>query len=406
MIILYLSLIANSFAGNSYFFDDVENFKNKSLTIQSEQQKLKSTHDFLLSKNLFWTPKLNISLQDNPTNLNSATITKSSSITLDLTWNLFRGGYDWNQMKDARAQKETQELQLLNEGLRVEISASDLIFKSLYLIEIERIQKEFLKLKEESLKIVTDRYHQGKLPLQEITKSEVDFIQQKNKLRSSRLDLMENKSQMASLFIDTINTSKWPFDEKTTPKIPSNLKIPLVEQKYWLSKSREESWKASKALHWPSLDLDLQRIESPIKNRANKEWIGLISLSFPIWNQFETSAKISAAYAEYINSLNDYKNTQQTLSERNLFLKNKIEIARLNLTESKANLEKSRILYQDILSSFRLGRISTNDLFLEQNRLLDSENALAQNLLTFHQSLIETCALAGITARDCLSDYF
>jgi outer membrane protein TolC len=402
MILLLLSLITNSFATTANFFEDVDNFKNKSLNIQSEQQKLNSSTDFLLSKKLFWTPKLNISLQESQTNINSITTSKSNNISANLNWNLFRGGSDWNKFQDAKAQKEAQELQLLNEGLRTEVSASDLIFKSLYLIEIVRIQKEFLKLKEESLKIVTDRYHQGKLPLQEVSKSEVDFIQQKSKLRSSQLDLLENKSQITSLFVDNIKTSEWPFDEKVTAKLPSNSKIPLVDQKYWLNKSLEESWKESKGLHWPTLDLDLQRIESPIKNRTEKEWVGLLTLTFPIWNQYETSANVSSAYANYITSLNDYKNTQQALSEKNTFLKDKIETARLNLSESKTNLEKSRKLYQDILNSFRLGRISTNDLFLEQNRLLDSENALALNQLTFHQSLIETCALAGINSKQCL----
>jgi outer membrane protein TolC len=249
---------------------------------------------------------------------------------------------------------------------------------------------------------VNDRYHQGKLPLQEVTKSEVDFIQQKSKVRNASLDLQENKSQINSSFIDNVKTSQWPFDEKCSPKLPENLNIPQVEQKYWISKSREETWKATKGLHWPSLDLDLQRIASPIKTRTASEWVGLISLSFPIWNQYETSAKVSSAYADYMISLNEYKITDQNLREKSLFLKSKIAISRLNLTESKTNLEKSRKLYQDILNSFRLGRISTNDLFLEQNRLLESENALAFNLLTFHQSLIETCALAGMNARECL----
>jgi outer membrane protein TolC len=402
MIILLLSLITSLHANSVNFFEDVDHFKNKSLSLQTENQILNSKNDFLFSKKLFWTPKLNILLQETQTKINSNSTSNTNNITADLNLNLFRGGSDWNQLNDAKAQKEAEKLQLLNEGLRVEITASDLIFKSLYLVEVERIQKEFLKLKEESLKIVNDRFHQGKLPLQEVTKSEVDFIQQKSKVRNASLDLLENKSQINSSFIDSIQTSQWPFDEKISPKLPENLNMPQVEQKFWISKSREEAWKAAKGLHWPSLDLDLQRIESPIKTRTTSEWVGLISLSFPLWNQYETSAKVSYAYTDYMSSLNEYKLTDQNLREKSLFLKSKIAISRLNLTESKTNLEKSRKLYQDILNSFRLGRISTNDLFLEQNRLLESENALAFNLLTFHQSLIETCALAGLNARECL----
>jgi outer membrane protein TolC len=100
--------------------------------------------------------------------------------------------------------------------------------------------------------------------------------------------------------------------------------------------------------------------------------------------------------------LNDYRDTEQSLQQRSQFLKEKVDLARQNLIESKKNLDKAKRLYQDILKSFRLGRISTNDLFIEQNRLLDSENDLALSQLSFHQSLMESCALAGTEASGCL----
>ena len=402
MIILLLKLISAVHASPVVFFEDLENFKNKNLNLQTEKQNLNASSDLLLSRKLFWTPNLNVSANKNQTKINSVNVSDGNNLSADISLNLFRGGSDWNKMKDAEAEKTAQELQVTNEALRVEVKASNLIFKSLYLTESERIQEQLLKLKEESLKIVTDRYKQGKLPLQEVTKSEVDLIQQKSRLRSASLDSSENKSQISSLFIENINTNAWPFSESTNLKLPTSSNIPLVEQKYWLSQSRDEIWKASKGLNFPSLDLSVQYITSPIKERTDKQWVGLLSLSFPIWNQFETSATISSNYAQYIGALNDYKDTEQTLKEQALFLRIKIESSRMNLSESKKNLETSRKLYQDILKSFRLGRISTNDLFLEQNRLLDSENALALSQLSFHQSLIETCVLAGLKSSDCL----
>jgi outer membrane protein TolC len=402
VIIFLLSLVSVAHATPAVFFDDLENFKNKNLNLQTEKQNLVSSSDLLLSRRLFWTPKLSVSADQNQTRVNSVKVVDGNSLNADLTLNLFSGGSDWNKMKDAEAQKKAQELQVTNEALRVEIKASDLIFKSLYLIESKRIQEVLLNLKEESLKIVTDRYHQGKLPLQEVTKSEVDLIQQKNKLRTATLDTIENKSQISSLFIEEIKTASWPFSENTNLKLESSSTIPLVEQKFWATKSREEIWKASKGLHWPSLDLSVQYQTSPIREHTNQQWVGLLALTFPIWNQYETSANISANYAQYLGSLNDYKDTDQTLKQQSLFLKIKIETARTNLSESKKNLETAKKLYEDILKSFRLGRISTNDLFLEQNRLLESENTLAQSQLTFHQSLIETCALAGLKSVDCL----
>ncbi|MEK6773977.1 MAG: TolC family protein [Bdellovibrionota bacterium] len=403
MITFLLAFLLSAEATPKSFFEDIENFKTQNLNLKTEKQNQVASSDLLLSRKLFWTPKLGLSVSQNQNKLNNAIVTDGNEIQADLTWNLYRGGADWNSLQDAKAQNKAQDLQVLNESLRVEIKASDLIFKSLFLAGSLRVEEQLLKLKEESLKIVIDRYHQGKIPRQEVTKSEVDLVQQKNKLRLAKLDVIENKSQIASLFIHEIKTQSWPFAEKTVARIQSApSKIPLIEQKYWLSQSREQIWKAAKGSYWPSLDLSLQYKEFPLKERSNQQLLGFVTLTLPIWDQYETAAKVSSSYASYINALNDYKETEQTLNQKNLFLKEKIETSQLNLIDAKKNLEISRKLYQDILKSFRLGRISTNDLFIEQNRLLDSENTFARSELNFHQSLIEVCALSGLNASECL----
>jgi outer membrane protein TolC len=402
LFVLCFLNVAQAFASPVNFFDDLENFKKNNLNLSTEKQNLEATSTELLSKKLFWTPKLSVSTEKSKTKLNSDKVIEDSSFKGNLSLNLFRGGSDINQLKEASAQNKAQELQLTNEALRVEIKASDLIFKSLYLIETKRIQEQILKLKEESLKIITDRYHQGKLPLQEVTKTEVDLIQQKNKLRSAQLDFVENKSQISSFFIDEIKTSNWPFVESIHPKILIDSKIPLVEQKYWMGQSREQAWIATKGYHWPTLDLQVQYQKYPLDVHGNHQMSGVLALTFPLWDQLETSAKVAASFAQYVSAQNDFKEAEKSFKVKSLFLIEKIEVARINLVESKKNLETSRKLYFDILKSFRLGRISTNDLFIEQNRLLESENALAASQLTFHQSLIETCALFGLKSAECL----
>ncbi len=387
------------------FFNDLENFKNHSLSIQTEKQNLEASSDLLLSRQLFWTPSLSASaIQKNTeTKFEGETEkTDSNYLAADLKLNLFRGGGDWNSMQAAKASQKASELRLLNESLAVEIKASGLIFKSIYLQETHRIQEGLFKLKEESLRIVTDRYNQGKLPQQEVSKAEVDLAQQKNRVRLSQLEVAENKSQIMSSFVAGLETTSWPFAETTQMKQETRSRLPLIEQKYWLSQAKEETWQASKSGHWPRLDFDLVYQDAPIKERTTQQWVGYLTLTLPLWSKFETTAEVSSAFADRVAALNDFRDTEQSLQQRSVFLKEKIEIARLNLLESKKNLEKSKRLYQDILKSFRLGRISTNDLFIEQNRLFDSETDLALSQLTYHQTLIEGCALSGTSAAICL----
>jgi len=405
MMLLLISFFSVAQASSSPFLNDLENFKSQSLSIQTEKQNLETSSDVLLSRKLFWTPSFSVSAANKKVEAKSAGQTatiESDYLQADLTLNVFRGGADWNALQSARAQNKYSELKLLNETLGVEIRASDLIFKSIYLNESRRIQEGLLKLKEETLRIVSDRYNQGKLPGQEVSKAEVDLAQQRNRARLAILDFAENKSQIQAAFVNELETKNWPFTESVNLKIASQSKLPLIEQKYWLAQSKDESWQATRGGHWPSLDLSLIYQDSPIKDRTTQQWVGLATLTLPLWSKFETTALISSAYAERTAALNDYKDTEQSLQQRFAFLKQKVDVARQNLTESKKNLDKAKGLYLDILKSFRLGRISTNDLFIEQNRLLESETDLALSQLSFHQTLIESCALAGVPSSDCL----
>jgi outer membrane protein TolC len=401
LAVMNFSSVPSRAAGNP-FFNDIENFRNQSLSLRTEKQNLEATSDLLLSRKLFWTPAVSLSANETQTQLNKTLVNDQNYLQADINMNLFRGGSDWNSLQSAKAKNRAQELQVLNESLQVEIKAADLIFKSLYLSEIRRIQQQFYKMKEESHKIVSDRFTQGKTPLQEVTKSEVDLVQQKNKVRNADLELSENKSQIGSAFVSELQTQSWPFSETASVRIPSNSKFPLPEQKFWQSQSLEEAWRSAKGGHWPSLDLTLQYQELPIQERNTNQWVGLLRFTLPLWTRYETSSQISSIYAQYVGAQNDFKQTEQNLKLRSIFLKDKVEMTRMNLLDAKKNLEKSRGLYRDILKSFRAGRMSTNDLFLEQNRLLESENSLTLSQLSFHQTLIEICALSGLKSADCL----
>ncbi len=402
MITWLMILLTSAHASTKAYFEDIENFTNKNLNLKSEVQTQRSREDSLLSRKLFWTPKIGVSAYQSQTQLNNAN-SKNDAVQADLTLNLYRGGSDYNYLQSAKALLKHQELQVVNETLKLQVTASDLVFKNLYLKESAELQEKILKLKEESLKITQDRYRQGKTPQQEVTKAEVDISQQRSRLRLANLEVIENQSQIKAYFVEEIKTKIWPFSEKIMAKNSDKLqKTPLVEQKYWFSQAQEQIWKSAKASHWPSLDLSLQYKEYPFNERSNRETVGALTLTIPLWSQYETEAKISSAYAEYFAAMNDFKITEKSVIEKNNLLKEKLDVLRQNLVDAKKNLQISRKLYQDMLKSFKLGRLSSNDLFIEQNRLLENENSFSSSQLSFHQSIVEACALAGLSVQVCV----
>lgn len=398
-MILFLLAFAHA---QTPFFSDLENFRAQSLTLKTEERNLDAASDRLLSRRLFWSPDLSLSAHRAKTRINGANQPDADDVTADLNWNLFRGGTDWHRLGEAKALRQAQELQVVNETLAVEVKAADVIFRSIYLAETGRLQENLYKLKEETLKIARDRYAQGKLPLQEVSKSEVDLVQQRARVRTAKLDQAENRAEAASLFVTEIRTTTWPFAEGNDVGDAGVEKSPLVARKALLSQSFEERWRSFRSTYWPTFDLSLQYKQWPLDRRDQDQWLGVFTLTLPIWSRYETAADVSSAYAGYLGAMNDFRETEQRVKAKAVFLKEKIEAARANLKDAKGNLRASQALYRDVLKQFRLGRISTNDLFLEQNRLLDSETALAVSQLAFHQALIESCALAGVRASECV----
>lgn len=391
------------------YFQDLENFQQKNLSLHVQKGKLSAANDDFFSKKLFWTPDISVSLGKTKTELNHNSVEEYDYAQASAFLNLFRGGVDWARLDQAEALQNAQSLALKNETLRTDITASDLIFKALYLKESLRIQEELFKMKEDSFKIVKDRYTQGKIPQQEVSKSEVDLAQQKNKVRLSALNLAENEFAIRAQFVEALQSQDWPFSERETfifanqPQGSKNKqKLPSVEQKYWVARAGEFSWKAAQRAYWPSLDLAFQYKEFPLKERDNQQWTSMIELKIPLWSKYETASSVSSAFAGYLEANAEFESTERAALIKDEFLKKKIEIVRQNLGDAKANLEKSKNLYRDLLKSFRLGRLSTNDLLLEQNRLLESASSLADSQLSFHQTVVEACALQGFRVPACL----
>lgn len=402
-------LIVSSFAKASLpseFISDLENFQSQSWALKKEKAKLESAQDSLISRNLFWTPSLEFSAGKTSTKLNQSE-TAVDYVGASASLNIFRGGVDSALRKQAEDSLRAQEFSLKTQELSTDLSAADLIFKSVYLKEILRVQEELFKMKEESLKIVRERFNQGKTPLQEVQKTEVDLSQQKSKLRLAALAVQENDVSIKMLFVDKIKTSSWPFTEKDRFKLTSEKeteikKIPLVQYSYAKLQAAESALKATRRSYWPTLDLSLAYKEYPIDSRDQKQLVSSLVFTLPLWSKYETAASVSAATSNYISALSDFKDEENAAQLKRQFYEKKIEIALENLIEAKTNLEKSKNLYKDLLRSYLLGRISTNDLLIEQNRVLESESNLTSSQLAYHQTVVSACTLLGFRVFYCL----
>jgi outer membrane protein TolC len=347
------------------------------------------------------TPSISAGVGGTKNRVNGAD-SSGNYLRLSADWNLFRSGRDYFGWRAAAEGKTAQEFQVKNEELNVELQGAKLVFRRLFLRDVQRAQSELLGLKTETLRIGRSRYSQGKIPLQDVVKMEVDLSLQLNVVRQAELDIAENDAAYRALFVDSLRTKDWPFSAQNSANLSAGKGSFHTKSLLHRAQAAENSWKSLRLAHLPSVDFTLNHRLHPIRSRDNSEWLGTLELSFPLWSRYEISAASAQGYASYIQAESEAQTSQRLEGLRREFLEKKISTSQANLLDSKKNLERAGRLYQDMLRSFQMGRLSTNDLFQEQDRRIQSVLSYARSLLSYHESLMEACALWGINAKSCL----
>jgi|GEM_PF-5893253 len=388
------------------FLQDLELFRQRSLTIRTEVEKLSADRVTALSRILQVTPSISAGVGKHEEHAYSDSSGKGKLIydywRLSADWNLFKGFSDYHAWRAAESQKAAQGYQVRSEELRTELEGSKVIFNRLYLRDVRQAQEELLKLKQETMRIGRDRYKQGKIPLQDVTKMEVDFSQQLNVLRQSEIDLAQNEAAYKAFFVDELQTKEWPLTETQSLALSEGEGSFATKRLKEAASSLEHSWKAARNLHLPSLDFQVSYKELPMRSPNTGTWAGTLELSIPLWSRFELTSAAAQGYARFVEAEGLAGNADREETLRREFVKKKIKLSFENIKESRLNQEKSDRLYRDMLRSFQLGRLPTNDLFIEQSRKIDSLLLFTRSRLSFHESLMEACALWGLSAKSCL----
>jgi outer membrane protein TolC len=405
-------LFSNLANANQVFFTELKKMREKNLTLQARSARLQSSNDSLTAKKLFWLPTLTLSggVQKSARNMPLTEGTENPYWKASSTWNLFSGGADYNLKQATQLQDQAEKYNYQNENLKTDTQLAGIIFQQLYLNDVIKSAQNLVKLREESHRIVLEKYKAGKSPYQEVEKSEIDKNQQETRLRNLQIENIDNQTQWKALFGDSMNTNTWPFKLNQNPiDITSNTLgsgsyhlIPELGKLESLSSASEYYWKSAKGSYWPQVDLAVDYQANLAKDDNSKIWTGGLYLTIPLWSKYETAAKVSSAYADYLGAKSQFETAKNLNEAKKESIEKKIQLTRKNLEEAKNNLVKSEKLYDDMLKSFRFGRISMNELLIEQNRLIDSQMILSQSEWDFHKILLEACAILGQPIDSCL----
>ncbi len=382
------------------FLNDLDNFKGNDRSISQENERRDGLGTITTSRKLFWAPTLSTSLVKTRNIVNTESV-KGDYWEVDGSWNLFRGGSDYQLMRSATAAQTAQNFNLLSVQSQVEVKAAQLILRRILLDEIMAANLEQKRQREEALRISKIRYGSGRISRQELSKLEVDLSQQLNKVRATELERIDLEQKIKAAFVTDVATHSWPLQDVSLSQLQLGETSNEIQKLQWTSRSREHLWRSAQLKHLPTLDLSVSYRGVPT-DQVDRYWDGKLVLTLPLWDQMATRAEQAKEYIDYKDADYSYQIAQQEERTKRESLEKKLKIYKDSVLETKGISKKAEQLYKDTLVGFRYGKISVNDLFIEQNRFIDTRLDYSQNQFNYHMALVEACGLSGKLLRDCI----
>ncbi|MBF0316296.1 MAG: efflux RND transporter permease subunit [Oligoflexia bacterium] len=429
ILIPMISLIPLFFPAKTSAVETTLNFEEAVKNILEQHPSLKkeeSWHDSAkmntFASKLNFLPAVSIEQNESKSWLGDGSTESYTSghLSINAKLNLFRSGGDLAEFKAALADESiklanTKKVRLDLEAKSIKIMLS-LILQNYQLQSLDKL----LTIKKKSLEVSEVRYQRGLAPQEELWSVKVDVSNTKTRYTVALATFNQTKAELSALLGHSNISYEWPWKKNLRSKETidrlmigahhSKIEMYLLERPDWQildATVKRESFKkwSVVASMLPKVDLSYQeKLRSLFKDNSprDREKVVMLSISIPLLEQgrgiasyfVQKSANLSADFDRTElkqNALSEILAKQEKLREL-------IEISK----EREQTLGLAQKLYETNFARFKEGRISLNDLILEQGRLFDSQNLVHEAWSLVHENYANLCHALGKNIFQCL----
>ena len=328
-------------------------------------------------------------------------------INLSATMNIFRFGADGLEYKSTNLNTKSQEEKLLSEKLGSENDALVALFTLIRLATSLDVYQGITNNRAELVRIADERYRKGLLALQEVEKLRVDYENAKAREADTFNELKDSEAALNAQLGFSWFSKAWPWTDAIKNKGASFAQefklenLPLYRSARLYEESTQNYARAQIRKRLPSLDLNFTYgttdLTSGLPSTSANYYIGSLALTIPLLDQ--------------LNSYSNYKQAEgfagQASAQKEFLireLKPQFETAQKKFLNSvdatlrrEKNLSTSRKLYDDNFSRFKQGRVTVNDLLIDQTRLSDAELLAIEALYNLHLNFERLCHANGMS---------
>ncbi len=334
--------------------------------------------------------------------------TKYQSYLVNSQLNIFKFGADWSGRGAARMNYEAKSAALAEYQLQFEATFSEKLLRYISFKKLLRIKEEQHASQKRLLEIANQRYQRGYLARQEVDKLSIDldFIDSEvTDLQNSLIQVTQDLNKRLATLPENLN---WPWSEKVDQFKESTLVLEDHPSYVVSSRNQESSdfsYDQARSQFWGSLDLNLQWLRSnEVANEFTNQSASYLTLTIPLFNRMKDWSARRLAFERKSQSENLLKKTKEDLGAQYQKSKEIFENHRHGFRKRSATLKTSRLLLDDNRARFQQGRISANELSIDQNRVYQSEQVAISAVLNVHLALKDLCSSSGRFLKDCVKD--
>lgn len=348
----------------------------------------------------FWTPDLQVYGSQTATQDQRSFSQKQWGLAAQL--NLFQFGKDYYLYQSRQANLLATKSYYQNAYMDLENQYLNILFKNIFLLHKLELYTEIEALKKNTLKVAEQRFDRGNLPRQQVDKVAIDLANFESQKIGLEKELNENSVLMKKYELMEI-TSVWPLlslkDAEFKPfENKSSLLFTQLENE---TLEAEQLYNYEKSQYWPSLDLSGRYYKFVEDTSLPNQWELSLTVTWKLWDKYAQNLNVMDSYrkANVANvKWNQYKNNLPN-EQDNIFTQ--IQLSQKRLKKSLNSLTKLHSLYQDSEKLFSQGRMSVNELFQDQQLLMETKINFENDILDFHQNLLSYCKQKSLRIWDC-----
>ena len=383
---------------------------SRSTSIAIQEARLNATRARNVPSRLIFLPSVLVDARE-PLNGTESFLSSNRQVEMRAQLNVFKWGADYLGVKLANAEQASQEAALDATVLQVERDGVQSLIREIQRKKELVIHSQIVQIRTELLKIARERYDRGYLAIQEVEKLTVDLSNAKASYMNADLNEVDAQANLENLLGEIKVIPEWPWKVELEAMLESDLmnrSLSVNRRPDWLTASYQVEADASKlGQNWR---LVLPKVDVSASYGTYQSFFGsfsggtaTLSIVYPIFEHLTTVSRAREQAYTLASSEAKLVQIQRNAQAEWQSSQKSIKIALESAVARDHTALLSRKLYQDNLKRFQIGRISSNDLAIDQNRMYDAQLLAIQGWGVAHSHFTRYCHSLGYRVKYCLS---